>query len=485
MAHLKIFVAGLEHETNSFSPIPTDMRSYERMILYRPETGGPIEAYDRVADFVQLAAERKYRVIRGISALAQPAGPTRREDYEALRAEILDDLRAACPLDAAFLVLHGAQMAHDYDDCEGDLIRRARDIVGPEVPIGVQLDLHGNLTRLMTDNATFIIACKEYPHTDYRERAAELIELCARYRAGAVKPVHSVFRVPMLGIFRTTESPLRELVDFTKEVEKRAEILTVSLLHGFPWSDMEESGSAVLVTTDNERELGDSLAAKIGTRFFAMRHLYRDGYLSIAEALDAAARNAAGPVVIADVADNPGGGAGGDSTYVLGEILRRGIGSVALAMLYDPGAVEIARAAGVGARIRMRIGGKISELSGSPLDVDATVLAVNDNARQKGLGPQLEHLGASAAIAVDGVDIVLNSRRQQTFSPDCFTEFGIDPRKKNLLVVKSSHHFYDQFQQLASRIIYCVVPGTVNPDLSRLPYRKIRRPIWPLEDISL
>jgi microcystin degradation protein MlrC len=200
--------------------------------------------------------------------------------------------------------------------------------------------------------------------------------------------------------------------------------------------------------------------------------------------MDAAEKFTEGTLVIADVADNAGGGAGGDSTYLLAEVLKRGIRDAALAMIYDPGAVNLACAAGVGARIHLRIGGKISKLSGDPLDVEAQVLAVSNNAKQRGLGPQLEPLGKAAAISVSGIDIVLNSRRQQTFSPDCFTELGIDPARKRLLVVKSSHHFFNHFQSIASKVIYCEAPGTLNLDLSGLPYCKIRRPIWPLDDVS-
>lgn len=482
---MTFFIAGLEHETNSFSPISTDISSYEQMILYRPSCGGVIDAYDRIADFEHVAEERGYRVIRGLSALAQPGGPTRREDYEALRDEILHDLQTAFPVDAVLLVLHGAQMAVGYDDCEGDLVRAARQIVGADIPIGLQLDLHGNLTDLMIDNADFLIACKEYPHTDYRDRAAELIDLCRRFAEGEIKPAHSVFRVPMLGVFRTTESPLRELVDTTIELESQGQALSISLMHGFPWSDMEDSGAAVLVTTNASRQIGDRIAADLGRRFFAMRKKFADSYLTIDQAIDRFQKNTIGTTIIADVSDNPGGGAGGDSTYLLGKIFERGIQNAALAMIYDPEAVIAARCAGVGKTVALRIGGKLSEMSGRPLPIEARVLAIKDDARQQGLGPQLEPLGAAVAIEANGVQVVVNSRRQQTFSPDCFTQLGIDPTTKRLLVVKSSHHFYDQFRALVNDIIYCEAPGTVNPVLNDLPYRKIRHPIWPLEETSL
>ena len=174
----KIFVASLEHETNSFSPITTKLSNYEDMILYRPTPGSQAPGYDRCLAFEHLGKDRDYRVIRSLVAVAQPSGPTARTDFEALRDEILGDLEAALPVDIVFLVLHGAQMAEAYDDCEGDVISRVREIVGWDVPIGVQLDLHCNLTDRMVENASLILACKEYPHTDYAERARELFDLC-------------------------------------------------------------------------------------------------------------------------------------------------------------------------------------------------------------------------------------------------------------------------------------------------------------------
>ena len=482
---MRFFIAALEHETNTFSPISTDMSSYENMILYRPSSGGHIGAYDRVADFADLASKGRHDMVRSVSALAQPSGPTQCEVYESLRDEILQDLRDSLPVDAVMLVLHGAQMAFGYDDCEGDLIQAVREIVGPNMPVAVQLDLHANLTEQMLEHATFLVACKEYPHTDYKVRAAEMIKLCEHYSIGSIRPVHSVYRVPMLCLFRTNESPMRELVDDTIELERRDEILSTSLIHGFPWSDMDESGSAVLVTTDNAREIGATLAKEIGHRFFGMRTLFNNSYETMSKALDRAKRCKGGTLIIADIADNAGGGAGGDSTHLVRELLRRGISNAAVAMIYDPDSVEAARNAGVGAKLNLKIGGKISELSGKPLEVDATVIAVNDDAAQQGLGPQLEPLGRSAAVSVNGVDIVLNSRRQQTFSPDCFTELGIDPSSKRVLVVKSFHHFYNLFKDITTDISYCDASGTVSPRLHGLPFKKLRRPMWPLDKVEL
>jgi microcystin degradation protein MlrC len=187
-------------------------------------------------------------------------------------------------------------------------------------------------------------------------------------------------------------------------------------------------------------------------------------------------------VVLADSSDNPGGGAAGDSTFLLRALIERGVEHAALGMIWDPLAVQIASDAGVGAALRLRIGGKVGEGSGMPVDVDAIVTAVRSDARQHGLaGPRTEALGDAVAIRAGGIDIVLNSRRQQVFSPECFTELGIDLAGKRLVVVKSTRHFRAAFDPIAATTIICDAPGALNSDLARLPYQHLARPIWPLD----
>lgn len=486
---MKVFIAALDHETNSFSPIPTNRESFEATLLFDPlaePDRDPETVFVGYGDFYRLARARGYEVALSIAAWAQPSAPTVQADYEALRDRIIDDLKAALPVQMVLLMLHGAQMATACDDCEGDLLSRVRDVAGPDVPVGVELDLHCNITDRMVAASTAIIACKEYPHTDFPDRAAELFGIIEKTATGELRPTMVFRRLPMLAKFHTTREPMRGFVDRLMALEGRDGILSISLAHGFPWSDMADTGSGVLVVTDNDPAKAKGLADCIGREFFSYRDEVHDKFLTIDAALDAAlaADDSGKPVVIADVSDNAGGGAPGDSTFLLGAMLDRGVTNAALGMIWDPIAVEMAAKAGTGAEIPMRIGGKMGPVSGPPLDVSATVTALADSPAQRGLDPNIrEALGASAAIRVGGVDIVLNSIRQQVFSPDCFTELGIDLAGKRLLVVKSSQHFHQFFAPLAAQVLYCDAPGALNSDLAALPYRKLRRPIWPLDDL--
>lgn len=494
---MHIFLAALAHETNSFSPIPTTLRSFAEGILYRP--GDDDAALGAALDFpgfghvVETAHAHGDDVTLGPCAWAQPGGPVTRQVYEALRDALLDRLlerlRAAPVLDAVVLVLHGAMIAHGYPDCEGDLLARVRALVGPRMPVGVLLDLHGNLTPAMTDSGAVLIACKEYPHTDYLARAQELHAILTRMAQGGCRPGVATRRVPMLGLFGTGDGPMRAFVDRVTALEAEPGLLSISLMHGFPWSDTGATAAAVIVYYDRDAHghaRADGIAATLADEFFALRTLGAKTLLPVAAAVDAClAPGAPGLCVLADGSDNPGGGAASDSTFVLRELLERGVRDAAVGMIWDPLAVRLATDAGVGAEIALRIGGKVGPGSGNPLDVRATVTAVRADACQHGLAGELsEPLGDAVAIRVDGIDVVLNSIRQQVFSPECFTALGIDLASKRLVAVKSTRHFRARFDPIAGRTVFCDAPGALNSDLARLPYAHLRRPVWPLDPVD-
>lgn len=490
---MKFFISSMAHETSSFSPIPTSLRSFEAAGLMRPspETD-PRDIAARFkgnayGEWVQLCLDRGYTPALGLGTGTGPSGRTIKADYEALRDDILAALKAAMPVDGVLLFLHGAQMAVGYDDCEGDLLTRARAIVGPEVPIGVELDLHCNISDEMLDNATVIMACKEYPHTDFAARAHDLFGLIERAAKGEIKPVMSFVRIPMLNLFFTTREPMRGLVDRTTAMEGKDGVLSVTLCHGFSSADIPIAAASVIVVTDNRPNSGAVQAGEIARDFFDMRIVAGPQTLSIDAALDAALAEPAGkPVVISDGSDNPGAGSAGDSTFILRRMLERGITNAGVAMIWDPIAVQLAADAGPGAHLAMRIGGKVGPMSGAPLDVEAEILAIAEDPRQIGFSGKKEaRIGRAAAIRVAGIDIILNSHRTQTFSPDCFTELGVDPFAKKMLVVKSNQHFYARFAPIAQRVLYCDAPGTSSNTLKNRPYKNLSRPIWPLDEVSM
>lgn len=485
---LRVFLGMIAHETNSFSPLPTSLRAFRADVLYRGE--GAAErakalAFPGYGDLAAVAAQRGDELIEGLAAWTQPSGPATPATYQALRDGLLADLQAAGAVDMVLLNLHGAMLAEGCDDCESDIVQRARALVGLATPIGVLLDLHGNVGPAMLAAGAIVVACKEYPHTDYRPRAEELYAICAAAAAGQVRPRTLMKRVPVLELIGTTEQPMRGLVDDLTAREGQRGVLSASIMHGFPWADTQHAGACVLVVTDGSDPGGaEAVLDWAGRRFFEIATSSPTRRLGVEAAIDEAVvrSRSAGLIVIADGSDNPGGGAACDSTFLLRALLERRVDNAALGMIWDPQACEIAADAGVGARLPLRIGGKIGPMSGAPVDVEVEVLAVRDDARQRGLNGELtERLGLAVALRAGGVDIVLNSIRQQVFSTECFTELGIDLQSKALVVVKSIQHYRASFDKVAAASLSCNAPGSLDVNLQNLSYRHLRRPIWPLD----
>ncbi len=479
---MRIFTGGLGTETNSFSPMPTGLRAFEEYL--RLPAGQwlrePAEVTAAAWAAQQFVARNGGTLLAGPISFAMPAGPTVRSAYEALRDELLQALRNALPVDVVAYSLHGAMIAEGYDDCEGDLLARTRAMVGGDVALGALLDSHCHLSRQMIDSADCIVIFKEYPHIDFAGRGAELVDILVRTAKGEIRPHMAVHDCGMIDMFHTTREPMSSLVARMKSQEGVGGVLSVSAAHGFPWGDVPDMGSKLLVVTDDDPTQGARLARTLGQELFAMRGRARPEPVSLAAALDQAAAATAWPVVIADAGDNAGGGAPSDSTFVLQALLDRGFAGSAIGPLWDPIAAGVAMDAGEGAILDLGIGGKMGPSSGQPLDLRVKVGRICRGAMQT-YGTSKEPLGDCVAVSAQGVDIVLNTLRTQAFGPELFSNVGIDPTARRFLVVKSSQHFHAGFGSMAASVLYLSGPGALERDITRLPYRKIRRPKWPFD----
>ena len=479
---MRVFSASLATETNTFGPMPTSLASFRDRGYFKPGEHpdhptlftGPLWA-------ARLRGkEAGWTLIEGTSAGAQPSGITTRHAYETLREEILADLRAALPVDIVLLGLHGAMVADGYDDCEGDIITRVREIVGPGVVVGAELDPHCHISPAMREGADFLVTFKEYPHTDVVERGLDLVDLCVAKVEGKIRPVHAIVDTEMIVKIRTPVEPARSFVDRIKAMEGRDGVLSISIGHGFQWGDVPDMGTRVLVYTDNDPGKAQALARKLADELNALRDALSTPMPDIEEALDRAMETS-GTVILADSADNPGGGAAGDSTFILKRLIERGIAPAAVGPMWDPVAVRIACDAGVGATLALRIGGKISPASGMPIDLVCTVKAIQPNMQMTGLTGTPMAMGDCVLVESQGVEIVLTTLRNQAMGTDVFTNLGCDLAAKKIIVVKSSQHFYASFSKVTQNVIYVSAPGAVACDITTLPYRNIRRPKWPLD----
>ncbi len=481
---MRIFSATIATETNTFSPLPTSLRAFQESVFIRPGQH-PTDA-PRMCTAPLFVARRRaerdgFTLIEGSCFAASPAGTVNRRDYEFMRDEVLAQLKEAMPLDAVVLGLHGAMVAHGYDDVEGDIIARAREIVGDKCVIGVELDPHCHLTLKRVKHADIIVLYKEFPHTDVVDRAEDLLDLVLRTVRGEIRPVMSVYDCRQVGSYPTQFPLMRAFVDQLFALEGKDGILSVSAGHCFPYADVPEMSGRILVVADGDKAKADALATKLGEEFVSMRGKTMPEFFTVEEGVEIAMAAPEGPIVVAEPSDNAGGGAPSDNTSILRELIARGAQSAALGPIWDPVAVALCFDAGEGAHLPLRFGGKTGPASGLPLDATVEVTKLARDCWQD-FGPTKVPLGDCAAVRIGGVEAVLISNRTQALGLDLFRNVGIEPTHRKILVCKSTNHFAAAFGPIAKRVIYVESDAPLKRDYRGIAYTKVERPIWPLDE---
>jgi microcystin degradation protein MlrC len=472
---MRIFTAGISTETNTFAPWPTGLRGFEEGGLFRGNASSAGEGASNLVArlYRDLGSQDGHDVVEGLFTLAQPSGLTLQSVWEGLRDEIVEAMEKQGPFDVILLLLHGAMVSTGCDDCEADLVARLREVGGTNTVIGVELDPHCHLSQALVDSTDAVILMKEYPHDDYLDRARALYELSLAKASGKRRPVSALFDCRMIGFYPTTAEPMAGLLRQLREAEQRPGVLSVSFAHGFPWGDTADTGSKMLVIADGDSALAARTAEELGRLIYAQREALLPRMPAIEEALDQALATP-GCVVLADTADNAGGGAPSDNVSLLRAMLARGVRQAVLGAVWDPMSAQACAEAGVGACFALRLGGKCGVASGDALDVMVTVRAIRKQHDQQGLGGARQPMGLSVWLECDGIDVVVNSIRTQVFAPDAFTGLGIHLDEKRLIAVKSSHHFHAKFAPIAARIIAVATPGAIQMNFAEIDYRKRR-----------
>lgn len=483
---MRIFTASLATETNTFSPVPTDRGSFQSAFYAAPgeHPDTPTLCSAVIPVLRRRAAENPdLTVIEGTAAWAEPGGLLRLDVYEELRDEILGQLRAALPVDAVVLGLHGAMVARGLDDCEGDLLARVRDIVGPDVIVAAELDPHSHLTAKRVAAADILAAFLEFPHTDFEERAEHVVDLTFRTLSGEISPVISTFDCRMIDVFPTSRAKMRAFVDKIKQLQGKDGIVSISLIHGFMSGDVPDMGTQMLVVSDAAKTRGDALAANLGREIFAMRGSTKMQITDISDVVDRALQHPkdARPLVVADIWDNPGGGTASDNTELAHVLIDAGITNAGIAGIWDPQAAILAHAAGQGTTLEMRIGGKTHRSSGVPIDGVFEVRALGDPGWQSFMASRVT-LGKCAVLRLVGteIDFIVISNRTQVFNPDIFDNLNVISAQKTVLLIKSTNHFFAGFDPIAAEVFYVAVDGVYASSPETTNYRKLKRPIWPI-----
>lgn len=486
---MRIAVGGFSHETNSFSNIPVTMdvlekNTWEGSSFTEYFTG--VESYE--GGLIDEARELGVELVPTRMSVLYPSGASTREVFETSRDRLVELLAEAYekqPYDGIALVLHGAAVADGYPDPEGEILVAIRQRLGREIPIGITLDLHGNITETMTDNADIVIGIKCYPHVDEYAMGRRLMRLMhdsirdkeTLYTAKVSLPW---LLAPALGV--TTAGPAHDVQQFClRREEEDSELVQATFFQGFPYADVPFAGVNV-VTLAKTQEAADRNARLIADFAWERRESFKVPLYSAAEAVDLALTYAEGPVIIHESSDNPGGGAPGDGTHLLRELIRRDVPS-AFGHIFDAEVAKQAAAAGVGATIHCRLGGKADTLHGEPLELDAYVKCICDGVfiRKTPLSKGgIKDLGLTAHLVVGNVHIVVGSDRSQTFDDGPFMVSGVDWTVTPVLALKSSQHFKGWWADKVAGIICCDSPGIQCSNLALLPFRYTNRGYYPL-----
>ena len=435
--NLRIALAGISHETNTYCRELTTAHDFhqlrgERILRTRgqqSDIGGAVSACERLG----------LEPLPLLYAAAQPSGTIESATYAQFRDEILDGLRSAAPLDGVVLCLHGAGVVEDLEDLEGDLAAAVRDAVGPDVPVAASFDLHGNVTQAMADALNGVFACHHYPHVDLHERAAEAVAFVADLARHPRPTAVRVAKLPLLLPTTTTYLGVgQRWLQHMLAAEDVHGVVDVSWFHGFPYTDTACVGAAVAVTVEagsgGERDAAGrralALAGELAAALWADREAFRPRSVgaaeAVAEATAAAAEPGDGPVVIHETSDNCGAGCPGDGTHLLRAMLEAGLENACFGFIVDAGAAAAAHEAGVGATVSLDLGGRYDDLHGAPLPVRGYVKSLHDGRitlQAMFRGAPL-NLGPMARLVVDGMDVIVASRRSQTFDPEPFVSLG-------------------------------------------------------------
>jgi len=486
MTDKRVVIGMMMHETNTFSTVKTSLPDFNPM--YGEEISDVLKGTrSGVGGFIDVLEKEKVEMVFTIAASATPAGPINHRDYRHIVDTILMGVEDK-KTDGVLLCLHGAMVAEGVPEAEGVLLEEVRRQVGPGTPIIITLDLHGLISEKMIKNCDAIYGYDTNPHVDMYERGVEAAETMVKTIRGELKPVVAHKKLPMIPPTinqRTTEGPMVELLKEARRMEKKPSVLNVCLFPAFPYADVQRAGSAVVAVTDGDRKLAQSLCDQLGEKMYGMRQQFLKPLTPIKEAVKRAVEAPEGPVILADVADNPGGGSPGDGTEILKELMRVKARNVGVAIIKDPEAVAEAIRVGVKGTLKMPIGAKTDTYHGKPVKVEGEVRTITDGRflhKAMAIGVPAD-VGRTAVIDVDGIEIILTEKSHAPNDPEIFRRNGIEPTDKKILVLKSRGHFRAAYEPFSKEIIEVDAPGLTSPNLNWFKYTNIPRPIWPFDPV--
>lgn len=482
----RIAIGGFQHETNCFIDARTDF-SYFASHRDRPPLvyGEDVIRWLKGNSFAMGgfigSTQDRHQLVPLLWTSGGAGALVTRDAFERIACSLVGMLSRELPVDGVYLDLHGAMVTEDFEDGEGELLRRVRAAVGPDVPIVISLDYHANVTPEMVEYSDGLIAYRTYPHVDRIETgqyAAQVMEaLLVRGRPTGRALRKPAFLIPLNGQC-TLVDPSKFVVEQSQVLQDQ--VLSLSYLAGFPPSDLHWCGPAVIAhawTQEAADQAADQMLAAIEAREAAFAEEMLSPEDGVARAISIA-RTATKPVVIADTQDNPGCGGTADSTGVLKALIAADAHGAVLGLLCDPVAAELAHQAGVGARVRMPLGGRSGPAGVSPLEDEFEVLAINDGrfvSTGTVAGGRDNDVGKMALLGIGGVKVAVTSKRLQAYDQAPFRHLGVEPAEQKILVLKSTCHYRAEFEPMAEAVIVVLAPGYYLADPVDYPYQRLRK----------
>ena len=474
----KIAVAGFQHETNTFAPQPTTFKIFEERGAWPELTRGEslikrfLGLNLPISGFIS-ACNHKVEPI--LWAAAEPGGFVDNDAFDLITNEIVKGIIASKP-DAVYLDLHGAMVTRKYDDGEAEILRRIREAAGYDLPLAVSLDLHGNLSKSFFDLADLVTIYRTYPHVDLAEtgaRAADLLSMSLK------KPLKKAWRRANFLIPVTAQGtdyqPSKDIYNYINKISQN-EVASIDLAMGFPPADIPELGP-VIVAYDQSQKVANDSVEKVYKKLLEAEPIYNDRLVSAEDAVAEAVKSINGPVVIADVQDNPGAGGTGDTTGLISALIKAKASDAILSMLYDPDTAEAAHKAGVGSEIDISLGGKYTTYS-KPIKCKVLIEAISDG-RFLFTGPMFggsdADLGPVALLKISdtSIRVVVGSKRAQNADQEMFRVVGLEPCQHKIICVKSAMHFVADYKQVSKNIIFATSPGANPCNLTEIPYKRL------------
>ena len=487
MLNIKIVGGGIEHESNTFITkfIPGitwwghgNLKGEALLDFHRPKK-------NNISGMIHVCEQEGVEFIPTLYVVPDSKGRVLNDSYNSLLSELLEGIEATLPVDGVLLHLHGGGATEDEDDLEGHVLEQVRKVVGDEIPVVTPLDMHANIGPKMMKHGSFYCGYDTYPHIDGYERSAEVTQLLIDKIRGKIDPVIAYAQPNMIitpVMQKTGYYPMKDVIQKAHDIESEPGILSATVSAGYPYADVPYPGVTMMVIADGDKALAQRKADELSQFCWDLRLDFLARVVPMDRALDMALAEPEGPVVLTDQADNPGGGPPQDGTLALEAMLDRSVTNACVAVMRDPEAVAEAIKAGIGNTLTMKIGGKTEPWVGDPLEVTGTVRKISDGTfKAKGPMPYDFNMGRAVVLNVKGIDVILTEVSIQAVDLGLYHSLGLDPTDYKILLVKSCVHYRVVHDAIAKKTIELDLPGWHGTRLAAFPWKKLRRPVFPLD----